>query len=131
MANNLRLTGPALLLLFLPMVYAAEQDSLAGCLQKLSADHRFELLAGKLALGPETQSAPGLLADNSLANDRERPVISNWAAARAECVKASSRFGNDIYRPPLQAFSMDAENKVLAAAVELYNRKISFGEFNR
>jgi hypothetical protein len=131
MAKNLRLTGPALLLLLLPVVYAAEQDSLPGCLQKLSADRRFEVLTGKLALGAETQLAPALLADNSLANDKERPIISNWAAARADCVKASSRFGNDVYRPPLQAFSLDAENKVLAAAVELYNRKISFGEFNR
>lgn len=119
------------LLLLLPAVHAAAQDSLPLCLDKLTTDRRFEPLAGKLALGADAKVAPGLLAETTLANDKERTLISNWAAARAECLKASSRFGNDVYRPPLQAFSMDAENKVMAAAVELYNRKLTFGEFNR
>ena len=95
-----------LLLLLLPVVPIAAQDLLPACLDKLAADRRFEPLAGKLALGANAKVAPALLAETSLATDKERPLILNWAAARAECLKASSRFGNDVYRPPLQAFSI-------------------------
>ena len=119
------------LLLLMHGLCAAQQDSLAACLDKLVPDPAFGLLAGKLALGTATSATPAMIADASLANNKERPVIADWAAARAECLKANSRYGNAVYRPPLQAFGIDAENKVMAAAVELYDRKISFGEFNR
>ena len=109
----------------------AQQASLASCMDRLSTDPGFAVLAGKLAVGTATNAAPGMLADSSLANRRERRVISEWAAARGECIKADSRYGHEVYRPPLQTYGIDAENKVMAAAVALYNREISFGEFNR
>jgi hypothetical protein len=126
----MRLLAMALLLLMHGLC-AAQQDSLAACLDKLVSDPAFALLAGKLALGTATSATPAMFADTSLASNKERPVIADWGAARAECLKANSQFGNAVYRPPLQAFGIDAENKVMAAAVELYDRKISFGEFNR
>lgn len=119
------------LLLLIHGLCDAQQESLASCLDKLAADPSFMLLAGKLAVGAVTGTMPAVAADPSLANNKERHVIAEWAAARAECIKADSRYGNAVYRAPLQAFGIDAENKVMAAAVELYNRKISFGEFNR
>ncbi len=121
------------LVLLLPQhaVCAAQEISLAACLEKLAAVPGFAILADKVALGAGKNTAPRMLADPSLANNTERPVIGKWAAARADCLKANSRFGNEVYRPPLQAFSMDAENKIMAAAVELYDLKISYGEFNR
>ena len=121
----------ALMLLLLMHGLCAAQQGLASCLDKLAPDPAFALLARKLALGMAAGATPAMLADTSLANDKERPVIAEWAAARAECLKADSRYGNAVYRPPLQAFGIDAENKVMAAAVELYDRKIPFGEFNR
>ena len=51
--------------------------------------------------------------------------------ARGACIREESKYGNAGYRPPLQAYAIDAENKVMAAAVALYNREISFGDFNR
>jgi hypothetical protein len=109
----------------------AQLASLASCMNQLAADPRFALLAGKVAVGNVTSGPPGMLTDSSLANNKERGVISKWAAARGECINFDSRYGNVVYRPPLQAHGIDTENKVLAAAVALYNREISFGEFNR
>jgi hypothetical protein len=109
----------------------AQQASLASCMDQLAADSRFAVLAGKLALGTVSNSIPAILSDTSLASNKERRVISEWAAARGECIKADSRYGNSVYRPPLQAHGIDAENKVMAEAAALYDRKISFGEFNR
>jgi hypothetical protein len=130
MAAKMRLLALTLLLVMHGLC-AAQQGSLASCLDKLAPDPAFALLARKLALGMATGATPAMVADTSLANNQERPVIAEWAAARAECLKADSRYGNAVYRPPLQAFGIDAENQVMAAAVELYDRKISFGEFNR
>jgi hypothetical protein len=122
----------AMVLLFLTHgLCAAQQDALAACLNGLSSDPGFTLLANKLVVGVVTTSTPAVAADASLATNKELPVIAQWAAARAECLRADSRYGNAIYRPPLQTFGIDAENKVLAAAVELYNRTISYGEFNQ
>jgi hypothetical protein len=130
MAVRMRLLALTLLLLMHGLC-AAQQESLASCLDKLAPEPAFSLLARKLALGMATGATPAMIADTSLANNQERPVIAEWAAARAGCLKADSRYGNAVYRPPLQAFGIDAENKVMAAAVELYDRKIPFGEFNR
>jgi hypothetical protein len=108
-----------------------QQLSLASCMDQLSANPRFAPLSGKLAVGSVTNVPPGMLADTSLANAKERQVISDWAAARGQCIKGDSRYGREVYRPPLQAHGIEAENKVMAAAVALYNQEISFGEFNR
>jgi hypothetical protein len=122
----------AMVLLFLTRsLCAAQQDELASCLNRLGADPGFAVLAPKLAVGVVTSTPPAMAADTSLANNKELPVIAAWAAARAECVKADSRYGNAVYRPPLQAFGIDAENKVLAAAEALYEKIISYGVFNR
>lgn len=117
--------------LFLPVHCCAQQTSLASCLDRLASVPAYALIAGKLALGSGASTASVMLADTTVPNNREREVISEWAAARAECVKADSRFGNATYRPPLQTFGIDAENRVMAAAVDLYDLKISFGEFNQ
>lgn len=126
----MRLLAMTLLILVYGLCQA-QQQSLALCMDKQVADPAFAILAGKLALGAVTSTTPGMVADISLANTKERDAIAKWAAARAECIKADSRYGNEIYRPPLQAFGIDAENRLIAAAVDLYDRRISFGEFNR
>jgi hypothetical protein len=117
--------------LFTHGLCAAQQETLESCLNGLAADSRFAPLAGKLAMGVAAGTTPAMTSDSSLASNKELPVIAAWAAARAECLKAESRYGNALYRPPMQAFGIDAENKVMAATEELFNRTISYGEFNR
>lgn len=109
----------------------AQPASLASCIDRLPANPRFAVLAGKLAIGTMTKVPPGAFEDSSFANDKERQAISEWAAARGECIAADGKYGQQAYRPPLQSYGIDAENRVMAAAVALYNREISFGEFNR
>jgi hypothetical protein len=116
---------------FLSGLCAAQHESLDSCMDQLPAVPAYAVIAGKLAMGAGAYATSAMLADTTLANNRERQVVADWAAARAECVKADSRFGNDIYRPPIQTFGIGAESRVMAAAVELYDRKISFGEFNQ
>lgn len=121
----------AVLLMFICGHCNAQLTTLDDCMKKLADDSAYTILAGKLAVGTVAGTTPAMIANTSLPNNQERGIIAAWAAARAECLKTESRYGNSVYRPPLQAFSIDAENKVMAAAVELYDRKITFGEFNR
>ena len=109
----------------------AQLTTLDFCMYKLADDSGFRLLAGKLAVGTVAGTTPAMIANTALPSNQERQVIAAWAAARAECLKTESRYGNAVYRPPLQAFGIDAENKVMSATVELHDRKITFGEFNR
>ena len=107
------------------------QNDLRSCLAGLAGDPRFASLSGKVSLGDATSMSSAMLEDRSIANRNEREAIGNWAAARSECVKVASREGNEIYRPPLLAYNIEAENKVMAALTELYDGKISFGQFSQ
>jgi hypothetical protein len=100
-------------------------------MEKLRAEAGFAPLAGRLAVGAHAEITPAMLADASMATARERQAISRWAEARAECIRTESRYGNATYRAPLQTYALDAENKLMAAIVELHDGKISYGEFNR
>jgi flagellar biosynthesis GTPase FlhF len=112
-------------------ICVAQQDRLTACFQNLASRPQFSSISAKLDIGTAARSSPAMLSDNSIAKDNERRAIADWAAARAECLQAAHQEGTALYRPPLLAYGIEAENKVLAAAVDLYDRKISFGEFNR
>ena len=109
----------------------AQQDALGKCLDQLTADARFAPIARKLTVGTVPFAPPPVAIDTTYPDKRELQAIGEWAAARGECVKAANRFGNATYRPPLQAIGIEAENRVLAATEVLYNRKMTWGEFNR
>ncbi|MDB5810851.1 MAG: hypothetical protein JWN94_2973 [Betaproteobacteria bacterium] len=130
MINTKHLAGMALLF-FMHGVCDAQELSLAACLDRLLSDRSFAALIDKVDLGSGKSTTSRRTEDTSFANDKERAIIERWAASRADCLKANSRYGNDVYRPPLQAFTLDAENKVMAAAVELYDKKITYADFNR
>src|SRR3982751_5199386 len=107
------------------------QSSLQMSRAGLAADPKLTSLSGKVSLGSAASVSSTMLGDRSVPNRNEREAIGNWAAARSECVKGASREGNDVYRPPLLTYNIEAENKVMAALSELHNGKISFGEFNQ
>jgi hypothetical protein len=122
---------PIIALLLAHTAFAAQQDNLASCLKALSAEPRFATLASHIAVGDAGAGTAAMLQDSGVPTEKERKAIADWADARASCVKAADQEGNAAYRPPLVAHAIQAENKVLAAAVELYERRITYGDFNR
>ena len=109
----------------------AQQDPLVLCLKQLSSDSRFTPIADKIAITSAPDTTFAMLAETSVANDSERLAISAWATARKECVRDGEAYWTKTY--PLQIFALanESENAVLAVAVDLYNKSISFGEFNK
>jgi hypothetical protein len=109
----------------------AQQDPLVDCLKGLAADTRFTPIAAKLAINAATDTTFPMLADQTIANGAEQKAISDWATARAECVKGGEAHWQQHYPPQLHALAIEAENMMMALAVDLYNKKITFGEFNK
>jgi hypothetical protein len=108
----------------------AQDDPLLRCLGNLGSDPRFSSIADKLSVGT-ADTTFAMLADTSLANDTERQAIATWATARSECVKGGDEYWRKNYPIQIYAVAFESENTMIASAVDLYNRKISFGEFNK
>lgn len=120
-----------LFLLFLSGIIYAQQNPAGLCLEGLVTDSRFITIAEKVAINAVEDTTFAMLANQSLANERERKAISEWVTARAGCIKAGSAYLQQTYLPQIYAWIQESENSLLATAIELYNGKLSFGEFNR
>ncbi len=101
------------------------------CLSRLETDSRFAAIVGKLVLGARADATPAMLADLTAPAGRQVPALADWTAARSDCIGAEAAFGNASYRPPLQAFRLEAEGDIIEAAADLHDRRMTFGEFNR
>jgi hypothetical protein len=110
---------------------AAQQSPLSMCLDQLVSDRRFEAIRNKVPLGSRSAATPAMMANASLASERERRILADWAEMRSACVKSNSQYGNAQYREPLQAAGLEAENRLMVAVGELRAGKISYGEFNQ
>lgn len=112
-------------------VCQAQQDALTSCLSGLENDARFAAVAGRIALGARADATPQMLVDRSAPAGRQVQAIAEWIAARSECARAEAAFGNAGYRPPLLAYRLEAEGRVIEAAADLHDRTMSFASFNR
>ena len=101
------------------------------CIDKLTDGSRFAPIEEKLAGGVGSRAPRAVPVDTTYPAEKEQRLIAEWAAARGECIRAANRFGTATYRPPIQAIGIEAETRVLAAALVLYNGKMSYGEFNQ
>jgi hypothetical protein len=88
-------------------------------------------LRKKVALGPASRVSASLTENADTPTDKERASLKAWTAARNKCVDQVQREGNAEYRPPLVTYAIEAERQLTSAASQLYDRKISFGDFER
>ncbi len=109
----------------------AQQDPSIDCVKGLVMNARFAPIKDKLALGVSSDTTFAMLANESLASDDEREAISAWATARNECIKPGEEFRRRTYLPQVNALLLEAEGALLLLAVDLYNRKISYADYNK
>lgn len=108
----------------------AQQDPSVGCMQSLREQPRFEAIKAKISLGRVRDSTFAMLADTTLPDEAERQAIAAWATARADCVRLGDDFRKS-WPPQLASLAVEAESRMTAEAVDLYQQKITFGEFNK
>ncbi len=101
------------------------------CLRKLSGDQRFGPLANKLPIVEVRDMTFEMLANQALPNKKEQGAIAEWINARKECVKAGDAYHQQNYPPQLTALLTGGENSAAGLAADLYNRKLTYGAFNK
>jgi hypothetical protein len=101
------------------------------CIWNLAADSRYSEIAAKLPLKDVTTISFSMLADESRPTVIERKEIGDWFDRREECVKAGEALHRAQWPPELFQLGNEGSAGLKAIGVELYNRKITFGEANR
>lgn len=100
--------------------FAGAQDKTSQCLEGLKNDGRFSPIAGHLALDGQDTASPQMLADGARADVRQQQAIAEWIDARSECVNFT----------PTQV-SVGLHMSFLGIVPDLYNGRMTFGEFNQ
>jgi hypothetical protein len=88
----------------------------------------FDIIRDKVELSPTTQGA-SLSFNDRYATEAERPVVAKFGALLDYC---QGQVANIVYvsHPTLGMSSIDQTNAEVAELVNLYNKQISWGEFN-
>ncbi|MGC2049424.1 MAG: hypothetical protein WA635_12545, partial [Gallionella sp.] len=100
--------------------FAGNQDKTSLCLEGLKNDGRFSSIANHLVLDGQDTASPQMLADETRPDELQLSAIAELIDARSECVNLSP---NHV--------SISLHMTFLGLVQDLYNGKITFGEFNK
>lgn len=120
-----RILRPLLFVLLCNPAMAASTD--VACLDALATNSEFTPLKEKVALGRAETQTFSMKTNSSRATVFERPLIVKWVDARKECSKLNPGF--DKMPPSLRNLYDQLWVQIEAAALNLYEGKITFGEF--
>src|SRR3990170_5053179 len=99
---------------------AGVQDKTSQCMEGLKNDGRFSSIANHLVLDGQDTATPQMLADETRPGTLQQSAIADLIDARSECVNLS----------PNQV-SIGLHLAFLGIVQDLYNGKMTFGEFNK
>ena len=99
--------------------FAGVQDKTSLCMDGLKNNGRFASIANHLVLNGQDTASPGMMADATHPDDRQLSAIADLIDARSECINLS----------PNQ-LSISLHLAFVGLVPDLYNGKITFGEFN-
>lgn len=109
----------------------AQQDPTDACFVRLSEERRLDVIRAKLSLLGSRTTTFAMLADESVPTAEEREAIATWATARADCMKDGDEYRARYWPAQASSLAVEAESRMTAEAVELFQQKINFGEFNK
>jgi|GEM_PF-3293728 len=111
-------------------VAAAADDPSTVCARRVAGDPQFSALAQKLPLDLHMPSFQ-MLADDSFPTPAERTSLGRWMTAEKACIKQGDTYRRSHYPHELIALAADAEARVAAVAIALYNKQIQYGTANQ
>ena len=120
----------ALCLLCCSQVYAEENPAIA-CTQQLTIEPKFSPIANKLPLGDMRDIDFQKLTIKAKPTKKESKIISSWVDARNNCFNIGLEYAKKNYHPQLVSLAIEANNREMAVAANLFNRDISYGEANK
>lgn len=121
----------AFLLFLVPYGICNAQDPTIGCIKGLAVDKTFTQIASKIPLAEARDATFEMLANQALPTKREQELIPRWIEARKQCISDGDSFHRENYPMQMIALAVEAENNMAAIATDLYNRKLTYGAFNK
>lgn len=100
--------------------FAGVQDKTSKCMEGLKNDGRFSSIANHLVLDGQDTASPQMLADETHPDIGQLSAIAELIDARSECVNLSP-----------SKVSISLHLAFVGLVPDLYNGKITFGEFNK
>lgn len=111
------------------MAVAADDPS-SVCSKRIAADPKFSALAQKVPLDLHMPTLE-MLADGSYPTPADRKSIGQWMAAEKSCIKQGDTYRHSHYPHELIALAANAEARITAVALALYNDQIQYGTANQ
>jgi hypothetical protein len=106
-------------------------DPYVSCVRILAFDSQFEVLSKKLPLYDMAAISFAMLADDSLATPQERKDILAWFGKQESCWKDSEELHRSQWPPDMFALFQEENSEIHNIGLDLYSRKITFGEANK
>jgi hypothetical protein len=110
---------------------AAATDPFVQCVKGFTAEAHYASIAAKLPLADINSISFGMLADQSKPTPQERQDIAEWFDRRDACWKSTAEYHAEAWPPEFIQVADESTAALKAIGVDLYNRRISYGEANR
>lgn len=106
----------------------AASDAANDCYKSLAARPELAGLSGKVALSSVQDQTFAMLVNRETATPAERPIIAHWAELLTACYKIGGAFRESL-PTNVQQVSEDQKTRLEDIAIQLYDGKITYGEF--
>jgi hypothetical protein len=104
-------------------------QEMRACLDAVWSDRAYAPLTAHLAEYPK-ETTPSQLSDDSVLRDDDRPGFAQMYSAATRCDQAQADHAARTM-PTIVLFLVQRQNMVDDAAVDLYQQRIAWGEFNQ
>jgi hypothetical protein len=109
----------------------AATENFLTCVKALASDSKFADIKAKLPLQDVNSISFNMLADQSKPTTQEREEIAEWFDQREGCWKANEAAIRTEWPPEIVQIASEGSSEFKAIGVDLYNRKLTYGEANR
>ena len=105
-------------------------DPKKDCENQLKNDNRLAVIASKISLSGVSDIGFAMLADQTFPNQVEQKIIALYADGVRKCVKDADPIRRQKYSSEVNLAFAQFDADFMDAAIELYNKKITYGKFN-
>lgn len=108
-----------------------EPNPARECQKALATETRFAALVKKIPIEDISKITFQMLADEKFPSPAERTAIAAWVDADKACFEAGIEWRRKNFPPQIIALATETNTNFYLIVVDLYNKKITYGAFNR
>lgn len=108
-----------------------EPNPARECQKALATETRFAAVVKKIPIEDISKITFQMLADEKFPSPAERTAIAAWVDADKACFEAGIEWRRKNFPPQIIALATETNTNFYLIVVDLYNKKITYGAFNR